>query len=124
MVNRQKTNKKLKGAFTHYERWVFLLAAFVIGLALHLANYSAATADAATTFTPGIIPMSAAEITNPGRGQYLWYPQYHPATQPSGQPAGVDLYSRWAWRDIEPTQGNYNYGAIDTLLASAKTHGG
>jgi hypothetical protein len=106
--------------FRHYERGAFLLIAIALGLTLRPAQYSAVAASL-TTLTPATIPLASTEIVNSGRGQYIWYGH---AQQPTGQPTPYDTYWRWGWKDIEPTQGNYNFSVIDAKLADAKAHGG
>jgi hypothetical protein len=80
------------------------------------------------TFTPTVIPRSAAEIPNTGRGLYDW--QGGTSGLPSGWPL-VDYYMRdsivWS-RDLEPSQGHYSFlerpGVIDEGLAKAAAKGG
>ena len=77
----------------------------------------------ATTFTPAVIPGSAPEIPNTGRGLYDW--QGGTSGRPSGWPL-VDYYMRdeivWS-RDLEPSKGVYPFlerpGVIDEGLAKA-----
>ena len=80
------------------------------------------------TFTPAIVPRSASEIPNTGRGLYDW--QGGTSGLPSGWPT-VDYYMRdaIAWnRDLEPSQGHYSFlekpGVIDQGLALAAAKGG
>jgi hypothetical protein len=79
-------------------------------------------------FTPRVIPMSAPEIANTGRGLYDW--QGGTSGLPSGWPL-VDYYMRDAivWsRDLEPSKGVYPFlerpGVIDEGLAKAAAKGG
>ncbi|TMK27144.1 MAG: DUF4832 domain-containing protein [Actinobacteria bacterium] len=80
------------------------------------------------TFTPSVLPRSAAEIPNTGRGLYDW--QGGTSGLPAGWPL-VDYYMRdaisWA-RDLEPSQGHYSFlekpGVIDEGLAKAAAKGG
>jgi hypothetical protein len=80
------------------------------------------------TFTPAVIPRSAAEIPNSGRGLYDW--QGGTSGLPAGWPT-VDYYMRdaIAWnRDLESSQGHYSFlekpGVIDEGLAKAAAKGG
>src|SRR5438105_827254 len=69
-------------------------------------------ANGNVTITPTVIPITTLftdEIPNPNRGEYLWFLV---STDPSGWPAH-DSYIRYHWRDLEPTQGNYNFSDID-----------
>jgi hypothetical protein len=71
------------------------------------------------TFTPTVIPPSDPEIGNPWRGTQYYGDESPPPNWPL-----VDYYNRWCWRDIEPSQGQYNFAPIEAVLASAKAHGG
>lgn len=73
------------------------------------------------TVTPSLISLSANEISNPMRGQYLWYDD-QPAT-PDGWPVS-DSYFRYMWSQLETTQGSYNFSNIDSHLAAAQARGG
>lgn len=75
-----------------------------------------AQGPAAITITPVDIPLSDAEIVNPTRGYYRWYgdeavPQPHPA---------YDHYTRYDWRQLEPTRGQYDFSAIEQALQTAQ----
>ena len=98
-----------------------IAAVVVVGLLVKVFIH----ADSGQVLTPSIIPVSStsasAEIVNPDRGQYLWFGD---SAQPTGAPTPLDTYWRWGWRDIEPTEGNYNFSLIDAKLADAKNHGG
>ncbi|HWX97922.1 MAG TPA: DUF4832 domain-containing protein [Solirubrobacteraceae bacterium] len=80
------------------------------------------------TFTPTVIPLSAPEIPNSGRGLYDWMGEH--SMTPAGWPL-VDYYLRdelsWA-RDLEPSRGVYPFlttpGVIDSALAKAAAKGG
>jgi hypothetical protein len=80
------------------------------------------------TFTPSVIPLSAPEIPNSGRGLYDWMGEH--SMTPAGWPL-VDYYMRdelsWA-RDLEPSKGVYPFltspGPIDQALAKAAEKGG
>ena len=80
------------------------------------------------TLTPTVIPLSAPEIPNSGRGLYDWMGEH--SMTPAGWPL-VDYYMRdelnWA-RDLEPSKGVYPFlttsGVIDQALAKAAEKGG
>ncbi|HEX4186725.1 MAG TPA: DUF4832 domain-containing protein [Solirubrobacteraceae bacterium] len=80
------------------------------------------------TFTPSVIPLSAPEIPNSGRGLYDWMGEH--SMTPGGWPL-VDYYMRdeLSWtRDLEPSKGVYPFltapGPIDQALAKAAEKGG
>jgi hypothetical protein len=72
------------------------------------------------TFHPTAIPASAAELSDPLRGQYLWLgtPAY-PSTWPD-----VDAYSRWNWAQLETSKGDYQWKIIDDQIAAATARHG
>jgi hypothetical protein len=63
---------------------------------------------------------STTEVPNPDRGSYLWQGA---SPQPAGWPI-QDSYLRFLWRDLEPTEGHYDFSAIDRALAAAGARGG
>jgi hypothetical protein len=67
-----------------------------------------------------IVPLSAPEIPNPGRGQHEWYDQ---PLIPDPWPT-LDGYRRFTWRELEPRQGEYTFGEIDSELAKVAARGG
>ncbi len=79
-------------------------------------------AVANASFAPQVLPISGAEIQNPSRGLYRWLGQ---ETAPQPAPA-YDTYDRDAisWRDLEPTEGQYNLNILDTKAQEAKNRGG
>lgn len=85
-----------------------------------LYSKSGVNAAGETTFTPQVIPMSDAEISNPLRGALNQFQYFN---FPPGWPA-VDQYERPTWKDVEPTRDNYNYGIFDSMLTRAQNGGG
>lgn len=75
------------------------------------------------TFTPTAIALGATEIANPMRGQYDWISN---GPDPADWPI-MDVYYRdemqWG-KQIETTQGNYNFSALDRGLSAAQAKGG
>src|SRR5882724_8256023 len=63
---------------------------------------------------------STTEVPNPDRGSYLWQGA---SPQPAGWPIR-DSYLRFLWRNLEPTEGHYDFRAIDRALAAAAARGG
>lgn len=69
------------------------------------------------TWTP--LSVSSDDTVNPLRGYHRWRGQERvPQTS-----SALDAYQRYAWRDLEPTQGNYNFSTILADLATAKAQG-
>ncbi len=60
---------------------------------------------------------------NPSTGQYLWFPDGHPDGVLNGATV-KDSYVRYTWRQLESTQGEYDFSQIDKELANAKARGG
>lgn len=97
----------------------FLLALFVVVALLPLSTVISAANQAIVTVTPTAIPFNAAEIVNPMRGLYRWYD-----TEPIPQPrASYDRYTRFGWRQLEPSRGQYDFSAIEQALAEAQRAG-
>jgi len=69
------------------------------------------------TFRPTQIPFSAANFANPMRGLYTWR---HLDIAPTSE-IPKDAYNRFVWKDLESTQGVYNFSKIDEEIALAKT---
>jgi hypothetical protein len=98
----------------------------VLDLSILLSNYGKTYTPTppppsqTVTFKPTQIPISNTEITNIYRGEYKWNGN---SAYPTGWPIN-STYNRYSWRSIEPTQGNYNWSNIDSLLSQAATMGG
>ncbi len=78
-----------------------------------------ATTPSLLVVKTSVLP-SGTEVANPDRGSYLWQDT---SPQPADWPV-EDSYMRFLWRDLEPTEGHYDFSAIDRALAAAATHGG
>ena len=91
---------------------------FLVNLQTQFQQYAARAAGNTVTFTPAISPLSNPDIGNSLRG-----PQYYGNEQPPPNWPLTDRYQRWCWKDIEPTEGNYNWPLIDGALAQAKAAG-
>ncbi len=99
------------------------LASMVMGAWLALTPAPAPPPTPTVTLTGEDIPLSAAEIPNPMRGQYEWLGI---PSVPSGWPT-MDVYYRdqfqWA-KQGERQPGVYDFSAIEQGLAEAKKRGG
>jgi predicted double-glycine peptidase len=72
--------------------------------------------DAMQVFRPRELSRSEAEIVNPMRGLYRWNNQeYAPQPRPA-----YDSYERYAWRDLEPRRGHYDFSVIERDLEAAQ----
>src|SRR5579859_613808 len=71
--------------------------------------------EALTTTT---LDYASTELDNPERG-----PQYYGSETPPPNWPLADRYDRWCWSDLEPTQGQINFGMIDQKLAEAAAAG-
>jgi hypothetical protein len=65
------------------------------------------------------IPVASDDTINPLRGYYRWQNQ---ETIPQSAPA-KDAYRRYYWKDLESAPGQYNFSAILSDLATAKSQG-
>jgi hypothetical protein len=75
--------------------------------------------DTMQTFQTREIPFSAPDIVNPLRGLYRWQNQeYAPQPRPA-----YDSYERYAWHDLEPRRGQYDFSMIERDLDAAQRSG-
>lgn len=65
------------------------------------------------------IPVATDDTVNPLRGYYRWRGQ-EKITQAS---AALDAYQRYRWKDLETTQGSYNFTTVLQDLQTAKSQG-
>lgn len=75
-----------------------------------------------TTFNIGQVPFSAPELVNPLRGLYKWMGNSESAYAQLPRPA-YDAYARYTWRELEPTQENYNFTILEQNIAKAFAEG-
>ena len=95
----------------------------VVALALAVAGLAACRPQEG----PGILAWrgqvadpQTIEVANPYRGSYRWQDA---VPQPPAWPVR-DSYRRVTWRELEPTQGNYDFSSIDEGIATARANGG
>lgn len=100
-------------------------ALWPIGLFIGVMMACTTTVHAATqTITPNQIDYTQPEIPNPLRGQYSFLStDYAANAAPSGWPL-QDAYARYTWRQVEPTQGNYNFSVIEDALDAVEARKG
>ncbi len=70
------------------------------------------------TFTPERLAPHD-EVANPWQGAYNWYGNQAIPNWPY-----TDSYVRYDWKEIEPTQGHYDFSTIDRELIQAQAHHG
>jgi len=73
--------------------------------------------NASRTYTA--IPVASDDSINPLRGYYRWQNQ---ELVPQAAPAR-DAYRRYYWKDLEASEGQYNFSAILNDLATARSQG-
>ncbi len=78
------------------------------------------TPDATLLLGARSLPSSAPELPNPLRGEYQWYGE---SVVPPGWPY-QDSYTRYDWKKLERSPGEYDFSAIDAELSSAAARGG
>jgi len=65
------------------------------------------------------IALAADDTVNPLRGYYRWRNQ---ESIPQAEPA-LDAYQRYFWRDLEPSEGTYDFSAIQAAITTARNEG-
>jgi hypothetical protein len=71
-----------------------------------------------------IIPYSAPDIPNPGRGMYNWDSEIDfPIGSAATWPIGPDYCHRPNWSDVQTGATTYNWASLDNLIASAAANG-
>ncbi|HSD39486.1 MAG TPA: hypothetical protein VLC92_18415 [Rhodocyclaceae bacterium] len=65
------------------------------------------------------IPLAGDDTINPGRGYHRWIDR---ELVPQAAPAPV-VYNRFIWRDLEPSQDNYDFSALINEARTAKAAG-
>lgn len=103
-----------------------LIAGYIVNLLRTSSQGTRASLKATKTFTPSIIPFSAPEIINSNRGLYRWrtgevVPIGDGSTHTN---TSIDTYDRFTWKDIEPTDGSWNFTAMKQKAAEARAKGG
>jgi len=90
-----------------------------------------------TTSSPGSPPGAVPTVTvrpieisdilyNPGMGfadfQFGWG-SGKPLPTPEEYPPQTVAYFRWTWDELEPSEGQYNFGLVDSVIQQAKSKG-
>ena len=71
-----------------------------------------------------VIPFSATEIINPGRGMYNWGGELdYPIGTYSSWPGQMDFYLRCDWSSIQTGPHTYNWAYLDDRIAAAAANG-
>ena len=96
---------------------MLIVSILTVLLPMLCTHQTFAESGSPTIFTPAVIPFSADEIGNPGRGLHRWNGQ-------SFVPAPMrDSYRRRHWSEIETDTGVYNFKPYDTDVQYAQHNG-
>jgi hypothetical protein len=80
--------------------------------------------DGTITTEMSIIPYSALDIPNPGRGMYDWNGVIDfPIGSAASWPVGPEYYLRCNWSDIQTGKGTYNWAFLDHYIETAASKG-
>ena len=75
-----------------------------------------------TTVT--VRPVETSDILyNPGMGFADFHFGWGHPPPPSEYPPQTVAYFRWTWDELEPSEGQYNFGLVDSLIQQAKAKG-
>ncbi len=112
-------------SFGQYKHQKLFASIFLIGLIfftpLTLQNVYTSEPEAPEN-TITFLPQSLStqdEVANPWQGAYNWYSNQAIPDWPY-----TDSYVRYDWKEIEPTQGHYDFSSIDKELVQAQVHHG
>jgi len=94
-----------------------LLAASVIILSAMLL--ACAKAPEKVVVTPEVLD---SVLVNPGMGFTTFY-SFNGDERNANHPECSIAYFRWYWKDLEPREGEVNFGLIDSILALCHSHG-
>jgi hypothetical protein len=114
------TTSALRPARTSAMQLVLVLLTLV-GILLAALPQPTAAAPQTVTFAPPVLPLSAPELVNPGRGLYKWRYE-EKVTEPFAR-RSFDAYERYKWRDLEPSEGRYDFSLIERDMTRAKQEG-
>jgi hypothetical protein len=77
--------------------------------------------------TPGTVTVRPTEVGdvlyNPGMGFADFHFGWGAPPPPEQYPPQTVAYFRWTWDELEPSEGQYNFGLVDDVIAKAKTKG-
>ena len=77
--------------------------------------------------TPGAVTVRPVEIDdvlyNPGMGFADFHFGWGTPPPPSEYPPQTVAYFRWTWDELEPSEGQYNFGLVDDVIAQASARG-
>ena len=74
--------------------------------------------------TVAVHPQEIDEIFfNPGMGFADFHFGIGNPLPPSQHPRSTVAYVRWSWADLEPAEGQYNFGLVDDVIQQAKAIG-
>lgn len=106
--------------FAHHTRirsFALIFGTLVMLLSIGFSIGTFAQSGTDTTFTPSVIPISADEIGNPGRGLHRWNGvEFVPAPM-------HDNYRRRHWSQVETAPGVYDFSKYDSEAQIAEKNG-
>jgi hypothetical protein len=108
-------------AFPHWWPKALLVLLALVGITLTALPQPTTAAPQTVTFTPPVLPLSAPELVNPGRGLYRWLGQEQ-VSEPFAR-RSFDAYARYTWRDLERSEGRYDFSRIERDMAQAQREG-
>ena len=77
--------------------------------------------------TPGTVtvrPTGIGDVLyNPGMGFADFHFGWGTPPPPDQYPPQTVAYFRWTWEELEPSEGQYNFGLVDSVIAEAKAKG-
>ncbi|WP_374024729.1 beta-galactosidase [Mycobacterium sp. HNNTM2301] len=80
--------------------------------------------EGAITTEMSVIPYSAPDIPNPGRGMYDWNGVIDfPVGSAASWPVGPEYYLRCNWSDIQTRNGTYDWAFLDHHVETAASNG-
>ncbi|MCE3260953.1 MAG: hypothetical protein K0R43_32 [Pseudoduganella sp.] len=98
----------------------FLIASALLAAATPaLAGPKSGWAALSQSRSYSALPVASDNTINPLRGYYRWQNQ---ELVPQSAPA-KDAYRRYYWKDLETAEGQYNFSAVLSDLAAAKSQG-
>lgn len=110
-----------------YKKITFCICCIVLINSNSLLAASPTISNGNITFVNDVIPFTADEIPNDGRGLYEWSDQNF--IKPANLVSNRDTYRRFPWNKLETSNsnntahGSYTFGVLDDFIAAAAKSG-